>query len=135
LLCVFIASNNCFSQQEEEYYKSKDSVYRFQGIIPPVEFQYNINEIFSEPIIRKIPDEILFGNNPSTIWLRTELSVANNNSQSGNGEINTFFTAPLYEQYLQDSEFDMVRYILGTVQAGAVGYMAYRHIKKYGFWK
>jgi hypothetical protein len=29
----------------------------------------------------------------------------------------------------------MVRYVLGMAQAGAVGYMAYRHIKKYGFWK
>jgi len=29
----------------------------------------------------------------------------------------------------------MVRYVLGTVQAGAVAYMAYRYVKKYGFWK
>ena len=128
----------CNSKAQIEEINSEvtiDSTYRFQGIIPPVEFQYNINEIFREPVIRNIPDEILFGNNPSTIWLRTELLVANNNWQSGNGEINTFFTVPLYEQYLQDSEFDMIRYILGTVQAGAVGYMAYKHIKKHGFWK
>lgn len=133
LVIVISATYDCFSQQEEEFV-SRDSVSRFQGIIPPVEFQYNLNEIFLDPVLGQIPDEILFEDNPSNIWLRTELLISNN-SQSEFGEVNTFFTAPLYQQYLRDSEFDMVRYILGTVQAGAVGYMAYRHIKKYGFWK
>jgi hypothetical protein len=124
-----------FAQVEEiNQSQLSDSTIRFQGIIPPIEFQYNIDEIFSKPIVPNIPDDILFDDNPSTIWLRTELLIMNN-SQSDLGHINTHFTSPLYQQYLRDSEFDMVRYVLGAVQAGAVGYMAYRHIKKYGFWK
>ena len=134
LIFVFSVSYSNFSQQVEENYKTKDSVYRFQGIIPPVEFQYNLDEIFSKPIAPNIPNDILFDDNPSTVWLRTELLIMKN-SQSDLGNINTNFTSPLYHQYLRDSEFDMVRYVLGAVQAGAVGYMAYRHIKKYGFWK
>ena len=131
---LLLASFSCFAQQEESLINNKDSVYRFQGIVPPIEFQYNIDEIFSKPIAPNIPDDILFDDNPSTVWLRTELLIMNN-SQSDLGDINTHFTSPLYQQYLRDSEFDMVRYVLGAVQAGAVGYMAYRHIKKYGFWK
>lgn len=124
-----------FAQVEEiNQSQLSDSTIRFQGIIPPIEFQYNIDEIFSKPIAPYIPEDILFDDNPSTVWLRTELLISNS-SQPGGGEVNTFFTAPLYQQYLRDSEFDMVRYVLGAVQAGAVGYMAYRHIKKYGFWK
>jgi hypothetical protein len=124
------------AQTDEDYTNSlSDSTFRYQGIIPPVEFHYNLNEIFSKPISNQVPEDVLFDDNPSTIWLRTELLVSYNNLQSGVGEINTHFTSPLYQQYLKDSEFDMVRYILGTVQAGAVGYMAYKHIKKYGFWK
>jgi hypothetical protein len=134
LVLVISATYDCFSQREEELF-SRDSVYRFQGIIPPVEFQYNLNEIYLDPVLGQIPDEILFEDNPSNIWLRTELLISYNNLKTENEEINTHFTSPLYQQYLKDSEFDMVRYILGTVQAGAVGYMAYRHIKKYGFWK
>ena len=134
LVLVISQAYCCFSQEEEELF-SRDSVYRFQGIIPLVEFQYNLNEIFLDPVLGQIPDEILFEDNPSNIWLRTELLISYNNLQTENEEINTHFTSPLYQQYLKDSEFDMVRYILGTVQAGAVGYMAYRHIKKYGFWK
>lgn len=127
--CISFAQVEAINQSQ-----LSDSTIRFQGIIPPIEFQYNIDEIFSKPIAPNIPDNILFDDNPSTVWLRTELLIMNN-SQSDLGDINTHFTSPLYQQYLKDSEFDMVRYVLGAVQAGAVGYMAYRHIKKYGFWK
>jgi len=112
-----------------------DSTYRFQGIIPPVEFQYNIDEIFSKPISNQIPEDVLFEDNPSTIWLRTELLLSHRSTQFYGEEVNTHFTSSLYQQYLKDSEFDMVRYVLGVAQASAVGYMAYRYIKKYGFWK
>ena len=94
-----------------------------------------MNEFYISPLFNQIPDEILFDENSSTVWLRTELLLSNKNLLTENGEVKTHFTSPLYQQYLKDSEFDMVRYILGTVQTGAVAYMAYRHIKKYGFWK
>ncbi len=134
LVFVFLFSDSCLSQQEKELINKSDSLYRYQGIIPPVEYQYDLNEFFIEPLFNDVSDEILFEENPSNIWLRTELLISNN-SYSNFNEVNTFFTAPLYQQYLRDSEFDMMRYVLGAVQAGAVGYMAYRHIKKYGFWK
>ena len=136
ILGFLLFSVSLFAQGTEKYSNQlSDSSHRFQGIIPPVEFQYNLNEIFSKPISNQVPEDVLFEDNPSTIWLRTHLLISNNAAQSGSGEINTHFTSQLYQQYLRDSEFDMVRYVLGAVQAGAVGYMAYRHIKKYGFWK
>lgn len=125
-----------FSQDyPENYQPPQDSVLRFQGIVPPVEYQYDMSEFYVAPLFTQIPDEVLFEDNSSTVWLRTELLLSNRNMLTENGEVNTHFTSPLYQQYLKDSEFDMVRYVLGTVQAGAVAYMAYRHIKKYGFWK
>ena len=135
LLFVFTISYSCYSQQEKETISNRDTVYRYQGIIPPVEFQYNFNEIFSKPLLSELPDEVLFEKNPSTIWLRTEFLLSNQPENNSGDEINTHFSSPLYQQYIKDSEFNMVSYILGTIQAGAVGYMAYRHIKKYGFWK
>ena len=121
--------------QEGKFDNYVDSTHRFKGIIPPVEFQYNLDEIFSKPITSKIPEDVLFDNNPSTIWLRTELYISNNSEEFSRDKINTHFTSPLYQQYLKDSEFDMFRYVLGVAQTSAVAYMAYRHIKKYGFWK
>ena len=135
-LCFCLLGACLFAQETEKYsIEPSDSSYRFQGIVPPVEYQYNLDEFFIEPLFNQIPDEVLFEDNPSNIWLRTELLISYKNLQTENGEVNTHFTSPLYQQYLQDSEFDMVRYVLGMAQAGAVGYMAYRHIKKYGFWK
>ena len=112
-----------------------DSTYRFQGIVPPVEFKYDLNELYGNPIVNQLEEDILFNDNPSTIWLRTELLVSNQNDSFGRNDINIHFTSPFYQQYLKDSEFDMVRYILGAAQVNAVAYMAYRHIKRYGFWK
>lgn len=112
-----------------------DSTHRFQGIIPPVEFQYYWYEIFNKPIVNQFAEDVIFDDNRSTIWLRTELLISNNSERFGSSDIKTHFTSPLYQQYLKDSEFDMARYILGAAQASAVAYMGYRHIKKYGFWK
>jgi len=139
-LKIFLISINLtalvFSQDyPKDYQPPPDSVLRFQGIIPPVEYQYDMSEFYIAPLFNQIPDEVLFEDNSSTVWLRTELLLSNRDMLTENGEVNTHFTSPLYQQYLKDSEFDMVRYVLGTVQAGAVAYMAYRHIKKYGFWK
>jgi len=136
LLCFFLLAATLLAQETEKYaIEPSDTLYRFQGIIPPVEYQYDLNQFFIEPLFNQIPDEVLFEDNPSNIWLRTELLISYNNMQTENGEINTHFTSNLYQQYLRDSEFDMVSYVLGIAQTSAVAYMAYRHIKKYGFWK
>jgi hypothetical protein len=135
-LILYLISANAITQTDEDSARRfSDSTFRYQGIVPPVEFQYNLNEFFTIPLTQQIPKDILFDDNPSTVWLRTQLLISNNAAQSGSGVINTHFTSPLYQQYLRGSEFDIVRYVLGVAQASAVGYMAYRHIKKYGFWK
>jgi hypothetical protein len=136
LLCLIYSALSIYSQEaENKLIELSDSSFRFQGIVPPVEYQYDMSEFYIAPLFSQIPDEILFEDNSSTVWLRTELLLSNRSLLTENGEVHTHFTSPLYKQYLKDSEFDMVRYVLGTLQAGAVAYMAYRHIKKYGFWK
>ena len=135
ILFLTVTINSYAQNQENHFIIKPDSTYRFQGIVPPVEFQYNFNEIFSKPLLTELPDEVVFDKNPSTMWLRTELLISNKSEGFTSNEINTHFTSPLYQQYLKDSEFNMFRYILGAAQASAVAYMAYRHIKKYGFWK
>jgi hypothetical protein len=136
ILSLFLFAATLLAQEIEKYsIEPLDSSYRFQGIIPPVEYQYNLDEFFIEPLFNQIPDEVLFEENSSTVWLRTELLISNRNLLTENGEVNTHFTSPLYQQHLKDSEFDMVSYVLGIAQTSAVAYMAYRHIKKYGFWK
>ncbi|MEO8230749.1 MAG: hypothetical protein ABI638_00585 [Ignavibacteriota bacterium] len=70
---------------------------------------------------------------PQTVWLRTSLAIAN--TENTNQNFSPYFLAPLQREYYEDSKFDPIRSILGMAQAGAVGYLAYKHIKKYGFLK
>jgi hypothetical protein len=52
LLSVFL-----IAQETEEYpTQISDTAYRFQGIIPPVEYQYDLNEFFIEPLFNQMPD-------------------------------------------------------------------------------
>jgi hypothetical protein len=55
---------------------------------------------------------------------------------TGSGDFN-FLSAPhmlsnYHEFYIQNSRINPVTYILGMAQLSAAGYLAYRHIKKYG---
>jgi hypothetical protein len=70
---------------------------------------------------------------PQTVWLRTSLAIGNTNNPGSDNRVH--YLSPLYTQYIEDSKFNPVRYILGMAQVGAVGYLAYKHIKKYGFLK
>jgi hypothetical protein len=70
---------------------------------------------------------------PQTIWLRTSIAVSN--PEHVNQNITSHFLSPLQKKYYEDSKFDPIKTILGAAQVGAVGYLAYKHIKKYGFLK
>ena len=119
----------------EESFSPPDTVYRYQGIIPPIEFQYDLNQFYQQPLANQISTNILFTEDRSTIWLRTEMLISNHSYLSFEKEFDAHFTSSLHEKFLEDAEFDMVRYVLGMAQLSAVAYMAYRHIKKYGFLK
>ena len=78
----------------------------------------------------------MLNNDANTIWLWTsyKLSADNFNGKFSDNTPKNILS-PLYQQYLEESKFNPVRYILGMAQIGAAGYLAYRHIKKYGFAK
>jgi hypothetical protein len=119
----------------EKIFFPPDTVYRYQGIIPPIEFQYDLNQFYQQPIDNQISTDFLFTEDHSTIWLRTEMLISNRSYLSCEKEFDAHFTSSLHEKFLEDAEFDMIRYVLGMAQLSAVTYMAYRHIKKYGFLK
>ena len=133
-IAVFAYNTNNFSQNNNDVgILPQDTVYRFQGIIPPVEFQFDLNQLYKQPVTIPAPKDILLNEDASTIWLRTEMMFSGPVLLSNQEYFDNHFTSTLYEKHLEESEFDMVRYVLGMAQLSAVAYMAYRHIKKYGF--
>ena len=111
----------------------KDSLFHYQGI--NLNLNYNFDDLIHYNSPDFSPNNLPPHDNPSTIWLRTELALSSSLLFGEKTETDRHFTSILYQQYLEDSKFDPVRYVLGMAQLGAVGYLAYKHIKKYGFWK
>ena len=66
-----------------------------------------------------------------SIWLRTRLAVTNNIEQN-NFESSSSIMQPYYNFYMEGKGISLFRRVLGMAQLGAVGYLAYKHLKKYG---
>ncbi|GBD88972.1 hypothetical protein BMS3Abin03_02916 [bacterium BMS3Abin03] len=137
ILIIFIISTILTAQDRNETnLMPKDSLRRHLGINPRLKINYEFNGFYGSFEINRLQAKILYNDDPSTVWLRTELALSNSSQfNSNNPHVADDLTQPLYRQYIENSKFNVVTYILGMAQAAAVGYMAYQHIKKYGFWK
>lgn len=137
IIATWIISSKLLVAQVESKTLSapKDSIFRYQGIIPTLNLDYKFDDLihYNDDDFHS-NNQLLYGD-PSTIWLRTELILSSTMSFDEKTRAEHHYTSILYQQYLEDSKFDPVRYVLGMAQLTAVGYLAYRHIKKYGFWK
>jgi len=69
----------------------------------------------------------------ATIQLRTKLAIMNGSLPFNNGNNNTTdFLRPYYLIYKQNKSVSFLYKVLGLAQIGAAGYLAYKHINKYG---
>ena len=66
-----------------------------------------------------------------SIWLRTRLAVTNS-IQQNSFESPSYLLQPYYNFYMESKGISLFRRVLGMAQLGAVGYIAYKHLKKYG---
>jgi len=96
--CCFVAAQTGI----ETPFTAADTISRYQGIIPPVEFRYDLNNIFKVPFSKRGYEDLFFDDNPSTIWLKTEFLLLNYSLPPDESESKTHFTSSLYRQYLKD---------------------------------
>jgi hypothetical protein len=83
---------------------------------------YNFNKIF------------LVNTDPNTQWLWTSCLVLNSRQETLESNINfDYITLPLYQRYIKDSQLNAFRRLLKIVQRYVAFYLAYCHVKKYGF--
>ena len=52
-------------------------------------------------------------------------------TKSNEEQFSDFYSYPLQQQYSDSQSMSVLNYMLGIVQAGACGYLAYEHLKKY----
>ena len=80
------------------------------------------------------PDFNLSGiNDSSTIWMRTRMAIMNRGFGAEENPVNVSgMLHPYLNFYNESKNISLLRKVLGMAQLGAVGYLAYKHIKKYG---
>ncbi len=100
---------------------------------PLTELQIKFDEFEIHRELNNLKLSISIDGDPNTVWLRTALLISK--SEKTNQDFSPHFLSPLERKYHEDSKFDPIKYVLGAAQVGAVGYLAYKHIKKYGFLK
>lgn len=135
LLIVF--SGSLFPQNNNQYVESmvKDSLKLKRGFASffdsYIEDQMKFDEfarhsIFNNPMIY----------DSSSALLAAKLYISNS---AENDPIKNNFTSsvlnPLKQQFAESQNLKELKAILGAVQLGAVGFLAYKHIKEYGFLK
>jgi len=74
-------------------------------------------------------------NEPSMIMLRTTMQLGLKSEDFFRSDIKLNVLNPLSQEYSAAQSMKPWEDILGTVQVGALGYLAYEHLKKYGFLK
>lgn len=72
----------------------------------------------------------------SSIWLSTRMQLNEMiYRETAVGNLQSNILNPLSQQYSATQSMKLFRSIAGAVSVGAVGYLAYKHLKKYGFLK
>lgn len=131
---LLILSSIAIAQQEEINTKvSNDTSKKIIKINPLSDSLIRYDEFDFYLENNNLKMNLLLDKDPSTIWLKTSILVSKINSplKENSGDL----LSPLYIQHLENSKFNPIRYVLGMAQISAVGYLAYKHIKKYGLFK
>ncbi len=129
--CLTLVSFCIYAQATENDSSKKiiitDNLQRLQIQFDDFEFYRDLN--YMKMNLPTIADS-------NTIWMWTNLSINNSGKPIVNfGSSSSDLISPLYQQFLENSKLNSVYYVLGMAQTAAVGYLAYRHIKKYGLFK
>ncbi len=132
-VCVFVILLSSFIYSQEENRDSVVKINSFESLLK-LQTKFEEFEIYRELNYMRL--DLQANNDKNTIWMWTKLSINSPGSQESHaGESPGSMIEPLHQQFIENSKFNPVRYVLGMAQTAAVGYLAYQHIKKYGFFK
>lgn len=129
LFCFIIITFTALSQEIADSLKVNKQTIRLNkslsSVLDDLDFYLDLHDL---------DKTLLLNADPNTTWLWTSYAISSQATFQSNLNFDDM-TLPLYQKYLEDSKFNPFRYALGMVQVGAVGYLAFKHIKKYGFLK
>ena len=132
LFILFIVS--IYSQENSNKLQKNDSTKTF-NTNPLLNLSYKFDEFdfyrsLTKPILNLNVDS-----STALLSLKTAAEMLTNSSPNNENPTPGYLHSILYQEYLEKSKFNPIRTALGLIQTGAVGYLAYQHIKKWGFLK
>lgn len=131
-LFFFLTCSLLFAQNKTEL----DTLRAFNLSIPNDVLEYQFQEPSFLNEISRLSLSKKFINDSATVWMRTRMMISGiNNQEDLFNNTSSNMLGPLYNNYLESQKLATLKAILGTVQVGAVSYLAYKHLKKYGFLK
>lgn len=129
-ISLFIIS--AFTALAQNKDSEKDSVTTKSYLNGEIEYlRYKSAPSFVLPKNILTPDK--FDTTAGSIRLRTRMALMYSANAYGNEpSIPDNILQPYYNYYMESKNISLFRRVLGIAQLGAVGYLAYKHIKKYG---
>lgn len=134
LISVILLSVNhlVIAQSTEKIMLTDSSVTGYQQESPDLNFLINKAELLRYLTMQSGNTTVTPDN--SKLWLESKVTLDKNFFAFDNDELPyENLLSPLMQQYQSQQKMAPLYYILGTAQTAAVGYLAYKHIKKYGF--
>lgn len=125
-------STSIFAQNNE----TPDSLRWLKFELPDEVLNYQFSQLFFEDQINtsSFLNTDLFDSN--SVWIQTRMMLNTFKSDNQADEIwKANILNPLQDKFIKSKQMKFWNTVLATVQVGAVGYLAYKHLKKYGFLK
>ena len=132
-LMFLVTIAQIFAQSQIDSLKKTEEPLTFSRHFNPIN---HFDDTFFSNELRNLRFNSSFLNDTSSIWLRTRMQLNDMIYQETFGSnLQSNILNPLNQQYSATQNMKLFRSILGAVSVGAVGYLAYQHLKKYGFLK
>lgn len=131
LSIFFLLASLVYGQQEDSLYIDSSRTLQYQNNF--YEIQSRLAEFDLHREFNTFKLNIPIDGDTKTLWLRTKLAIKETETSENN--FSPHFLSPLEKQLKENSKLNPLTFVLGAVQAGAAGYLAYKHIKKYGLFK
>ncbi len=131
-----IISISLFVMSFSTLYAQFEGLRGFKTNIPHEVIELQLNDLELSNATDRL---FLFSNlmsDTTSLWIRTNLQVSALSGYFSNNQNNSAnVLSPLYQNYVSSQSMRTLKSILGSVSFGATAYLAYKHLKKYGFLK
>ncbi len=128
---MFLVNQLLIAQMDDTVIFNDSSNTGYRQESPDLNFLINKAEFLRYTTLQGITE---LNTDNSKLWLQSKVVLNKNFFSFENNDLPyEDLLSPLMQQYQSQQKMKPLYYILGTAQTAAVGYLAYKHIKKYGF--